>query len=42
MDSATSLKKKIVEGKGNRARSLARNTSKVKGHVGASGWDWED
>jgi hypothetical protein len=39
MDSAASLKKKTMEGEGVGARSLARNISKVEGHVGASGWD---
>jgi len=42
MDLAASLKKKIAEGEGVKAHSLARNTSRVKGHVGVSGWDWED
>jgi hypothetical protein len=38
MDSTVNPQMKIVEGRVG-ARSLARNTSRVKGHVGASGWD---
>jgi len=37
MDSTMSLKVKTTEGEGVGARSLARNTSGVKGRVGASG-----
>jgi hypothetical protein len=41
MDSIANLKVKIMKGKGVGARSLAlaRNTSGVKGRVGALGWD---
>jgi hypothetical protein len=39
MDSIASPKVKTMEGEGIGAHSLARNTSGVKGHVGASGWD---
>jgi len=39
MDSTTSPNVKTSEGKGVGARSLARNTSKVEGRVGISGWD---
>jgi len=39
MDSATNPKVKTTEGKGVRARSLARNTSGVKGCAGAPRWD---
>jgi len=35
MDSTMSLKVKTTEGEGVRAHSLARNTSGVKGRVGA-------
>ncbi len=38
MDSIASLKMKTTEGKGVGARSLARSTLGVEGHVGASGW----
>jgi hypothetical protein len=37
MDSTLSPKVKTLEGKGVGAHSLVRNTSKVKGHVGALG-----
>jgi len=41
MDSTASPKVKIAEGEGEGvgARSLACNTSKVEGHVGAPKWD---
>jgi hypothetical protein len=39
MDSTTSPKVKIAEGKGVGARSLARNTSGVEGRARAPGWD---
>jgi hypothetical protein len=39
MDSAVSPKRKTTEGKGIGARSLACNTSRVEGRVGALGWD---
>jgi len=39
MDLATNPKKKIAEGEGVGVRSLARSTSGVEGHVGASRWD---
>jgi len=42
MDSITSPKVKTIEGEGIGTRSLARNTSRVEGHVKASGWDYED
>jgi hypothetical protein len=41
MDSTTNPKVKITEGKGVGARSLARNTSKVKKCVEIPGWDYE-
>jgi hypothetical protein len=39
MDSIASPKVKTTEGEGIEARSLARNTLGVEGHVGVSGWD---
>jgi len=39
MGSTTSLKVKTTEGEGVEAHSLVRNTSKVEGRVGVSGWD---
>jgi hypothetical protein len=39
MDSIVSPKVKTTEGEIVRARSLARNTSGVEGHVGAPGCD---
>jgi len=39
MDSTTSPKVKIMEGKGVVVRSLAHNTSRVKGRGGAPRWD---
>jgi hypothetical protein len=39
MDLTASPKVKTIEGEGVGARSLARNTLKVEGHVGAPGWD---
>jgi len=39
MDSIVSPKLKIIEGGGVGARSLARSTSGVEGHVKAPGWD---
>ncbi len=39
MDSTASPKVKTMEGEGIGARSLACNTSRVEGCVGASGWD---
>ncbi len=39
MDLVVSPKKKIMEGKGVGARSLACSISKVEGRVGAPGWD---
>jgi len=39
MDSITSPKVKIAEGKGVEARSMAQNISRVEGRVGALGWD---
>jgi hypothetical protein len=38
MDSTMNPKMKIVEGKRIGARSLARNTLGVEGHVGVLGW----
>jgi len=38
MDSITSPKVTILEGEKIAVHSLARNISRVKGHVGASGW----
>ncbi len=38
MDSIASLKMKTSEGEGVGVRSLACNTSRVQGCVGASGW----
>jgi len=35
MDSATSLRKKTIEGKGVEVHSLVHNTSRVKGRAGA-------
>jgi len=42
MDSIASPKVKTTEGEGIGPHSLACNTLGVEGHVGASGWDWED
>jgi len=42
MDSTTSPMVKIMEGEGVGVRSLACSTSRVKGRVGAPGWDYED
>jgi hypothetical protein len=39
MDSTMSPKVETTEGEGVGARSLTCNTSKVKGHARASGWD---
>jgi hypothetical protein len=39
MDLAMSPKLKIAEGEGVGARSLARNTSRVEGHVKVLRWD---
>jgi len=39
VDSAVSPKKKTIEGKGVGAHFLARSTLRVKGRVGALGWD---
>jgi hypothetical protein len=39
MDSTTSPNVKTTEGERIGVRSLARNTSGVEGHDGASGWD---
>ncbi len=39
MDSIVSPNVKTTKGEGIGARSLARNTSGVEGHVGALGWD---
>jgi hypothetical protein len=39
MDSIANPKVNITEGKGVGAHSLARNISRVEGHVGAPGWD---
>jgi hypothetical protein len=39
MDSTTSPKVKTLEGIGIGVRSLARNTSGVEGHAGASRWE---
>jgi len=39
MDSTTSPKVKTTKGERVGACSLAHNTSRVKGCVGASGWD---
>jgi len=38
MDSTTNPKVTTMEGKGVAVRSLARNISRVKGHVGAPRW----
>jgi hypothetical protein len=38
MDPIARPKMKIAEGEGVGARSLARNTSRVEGRVGAPGW----
>jgi len=38
MDSTANLKVKIVEGKGDEAHSMARNTLGVKGNARASRW----
>jgi len=38
MDSTTSPKVKTIEGERVAVRSLARNASRVKGHVGVSKW----
>jgi hypothetical protein len=38
MDSTVSPKMKIMEGEEVEARSLAHNTSRVEGHVGAPKW----
>ncbi len=42
MDLTVSLMKKIVEGEGVKARSLAHNISGVERCVGAPGWDLEN
>jgi hypothetical protein len=42
MDSTASPKVKTTEGKRVGARSLARNTSQVEGHVGTPKWDYEE
>jgi hypothetical protein len=39
MDSTMSPKVKTMEGKGVRARSMVRNTSRVEGRVRALRWD---
>jgi hypothetical protein len=39
LGSTTSPRMKTTEGEGVWAHSLAHNTSKVEGHVGAPGWD---
>jgi len=42
MDSTTSPKVKITEGEGVQTCSLVHSTSRVKGCVGAPGWDEEN
>jgi hypothetical protein len=42
MDSTASPKVKTSEGEGVGAHSLACNTLGVKGHVGASKWDYDE
>jgi len=39
MDSTANPKVKTTEGEGVGARSLAHNTSRIEGRVGALGWD---
>jgi len=42
MDSTASPKMKTTKGEGVGARSLTRNTSRVKEHVGAPRWDQDE